>query len=229
VISDNAARVFFSPTVEPNARSTSQPSEAEAREVLREVRFAINSFRDDSVDGLVRARNRLLWTMLAVGIVSYVALVAAMLLGVSVPNLVAGIAFYLVGAIVGLFNRLRIQSNRGSATEDHGLFLIGLVVAPLLSGIAGVAGVFLVTATAALVAPAGGAPTTDQTPPDLAQLVATTYDLGRSQIGLLTAAVFGFAPAQLTTALQKHTDRIQRDLDMSEPSGGSETTAAADV
>ena len=54
---------------------------------------------------------------------------------------------YLVGALAGLLNRLRIESSRSSAVEDFGLHLARLIATPLLSGLAGVAGVYLVAKT----------------------------------------------------------------------------------
>jgi hypothetical protein len=218
IISDDAARVFFVPAVEANATTTRRPSEAEAREVLREIRFAVNDFRDDRMDGIIRARNRVLWTMVAVGITTYVALALAVVLGVSRERLAAAAAFYVVAALVGLFNRLRVESGRASAAEDYGLYMVRLVTAPLLSGLAGVAGVFLLAASAAAASAAT---------PDLTNLLESTYDLGQNQLNLLTAAVFGLAPGQLITGLQKQVDRFQRDLEKSEPSGGSDPSSAS--
>src|SRR4029453_17951390 len=57
----------------------------QSREALREVRFALNEFRDDRNDGLIRARNRLVWTMLAVGITTYLLLGLALFANVSIP------------------------------------------------------------------------------------------------------------------------------------------------
>jgi hypothetical protein len=72
VISPNAARSFLpvagvpadaAPVAAARPAADGRPSDAEAREVLREVRFAVNDFRDSRVDGIIRARNRLLWVV----------------------------------------------------------------------------------------------------------------------------------------------------------------------
>ena len=115
-----------------------------ARQTLREVRFAINQYVEDKLGSLLRARNRLIWTMLAVGAATYLLLGLALAAAVPVPQVLAVTVLYLVGAIVGLFNRLRLEVGRSGAVEDFGLSMARLVVTPLLSGLAAVAGVYLV-------------------------------------------------------------------------------------
>ena len=92
-----------------------------ARQTLREVRFAINQYVEDKLSSLLRARNRLVWTMLAVGFATYLLLGLALAAAVPVPQILAVTVFYLVGAIVGLFNRLRLEVGRSEAVEDFGL------------------------------------------------------------------------------------------------------------
>ena len=111
-----------------------------AREVLREIRFAINQYIEGKLGSLLRARNRLVWTMLAVGVTTYLLLGLALAAAVPVPQVLAVTVFYLVGAIVGLFNRLRLEAGRSEAVEDFGLSMARLVVTPLLSGLAAVGG-----------------------------------------------------------------------------------------
>ena len=121
-----------------------------ARQTLREVRFAINQYVEDKLGSLLRARNRLIWTMLAVGVATYLLLGLALAAAVPVPQVLAVTVFYLVGAIVGLFNRLRLEVGRSGAVEDFGLSMARLVVTPLLSGLAAVAGVYLVAVAPSL-------------------------------------------------------------------------------
>jgi hypothetical protein len=219
-ISPNGARYFLPRTNEPAlpaARTLDDPpSPAEARSVLREVRFAINEFRDDRVDGLIRSRNRLLWVVLTVGITAYLALALAILSGVGQIQMITIAVLYLVGALAGLLNRLRIESQRSSAIEDYGLHLARLVATPLLSGLAGVAGVYLVAKTPELLlvvnpTSRGGAT------PDLAEI----FNLTLNQSALLVAAIFGLVPAQLFSGLQRQADRFQQDLEKSTPAGES--------
>ena len=47
--------------------------------------------------------------------------------------------------------------------------------------------------------------------------LADIYDLTVNQLALLVAAVFGLAPGLLTSRLQQQVDRLERDLQRSEP------------
>ena len=192
---------------------------AEAREALREVRFAINDYRDDIMDSFALGRNKLIWTFLAVAVTTYAFLGLGMLFGIPKTALVSVSVLYLVGSLVGLFNRLRIESSRSSTVEDYGLYLARLVTGAVLSGLAGVAGVYLIaqapafispltqstTATGAVVAPAKAVP------------LAEIYNLTTNHLALFVAAVFGLAPSTLTARLQAQVDRLERDLQRSEP------------
>ena len=180
-------------------------NEAEARQALREVRFAINGYRDDRHDGLVRARNRLVWTMLAVGIATYLLLALALVAAVPVPYILAVAAYYLVGAIVGLFNRLRIEAGRTAAVEDFGLSMARLVVTPLVSGLAAVAGVYVIAVFPSLF-PTG----TDPAPP--APGLGDIFNLADDPLGLIYAAIFGLAPNTLTNRLAAASARLERDI-----------------
>ena len=117
-----------------------------ARVMLREVRRGIDEYRDSRREGLVRARNQLLWTGTVTGIAAYV------LLGVAVLTvahgeqgrqaILAAVAFFLVGAAIGLFDQLRRGWGTETATEeDYGLTRARLLYTPLLSGLAAVGGV----------------------------------------------------------------------------------------
>jgi len=135
------------------------------REVLRDVRQTINEFRADQWDGLVRMRNQLWEAMGYTALIIFGMLALAVLANVSKEVVVATCAFYLVGAVVGLFSRLYTQSQQENAVDDKGLATARLFLVPMLSGIAGVGGV-LVTAmlsgamlTSGVFTPPSGAPT----------------------------------------------------------------------
>jgi hypothetical protein len=121
-----------------------------ARVILGGVRRVINEYRDARREGLVRARNQLLWTGTVTGLAAYTLLAMAVL---TVPDgwagreaIIAAAAFFLVGAVVGLFDQLRRGSGTETAPEeDYGLARARLLYIPLLSGLAAVGGV-LVTA-----------------------------------------------------------------------------------
>jgi hypothetical protein len=188
----------------------------EARQALREVRHAINEFRDDRHGGLVRARNRLVWTMLAVGIATYLLLGLALAAAVPVPYILAVAVFYLVGGIVGLFNRLRIEAGQSSAVEDFGLSQARLVVTPLVSGLAAVAGVYLVAIAPTIFPSATAAGTA---PPPVPSLTAI-FDLSTNSIGLVYAAIFGLAPSTLTSRLASASARLERDIQSTDAASG---------
>lgn len=187
--------------------------EGEAREALREVRFAINDYRDDIMDRFALGRNKLIWTFLAVALTTYALLGLGLLIGVPKPVVVSVSALYLVASVVGLFNRLRIESTRSSTVEDYGLYLARLVTGALLSGLAGVAGVYLVAQAPAFLGPL----TADTTATTPALDLTAIYDLTKNQLALLVAAAFGLAPGALTAQLQQQVDRLERDLQRSEP------------
>ncbi len=219
-ISPSAARYFLPRTSEPALPSAQvlddPPTEDEARSVLREVRFAINEFRDDRVDGLIRSRNRLLWVVLTVGITAYLALALALLNGIGEIQVGTIAVLYLVGALAGLLNRLRIESSRSSAIEDFGLHLARLIATPLLSGLAGVAGVYLVAKTPEMLLVVNPASSGVATP-----VLADLFNLTTNQSALLVAAIFGLVPSQLFSGLQRQADRFQADLEKSAPAGES--------
>jgi hypothetical protein len=131
----------------PSASATT-----EARIALRQVRRAINNFRDESRSRLVRSRTRLLATMTFTGVITYILLAFAVNLrdirqdstGLSASDpIVAAAAFYLVGAVVGLFNRLYVESGDEAAGEDYGLSRARLLLTPMLSGLAAIGGVLI--------------------------------------------------------------------------------------
>jgi hypothetical protein len=174
-----------------------------ARATLREIRHAINEFRDAARDSLAQSRNRLLQTILVAGIVAYVLLATAIINGVRPVILQSAVAFFLVGALVGLFNRLRIEASSNRAIDDFGLFEARLLHTPLISGLAGVGGVFLVA-----IAPLASGVVT----PGQALQMTDVFDISKNQVGLLVAAVFGLTPSSIIGSLQTQTDRLKHDL-----------------
>ncbi len=124
--------------------------EGAARALLAAVAHAINEFRDDRWAGLVQARNRLLATRILTGQIAFLLLALAIAIDAHPKHVVAVAAFYLVGAVIGLFNQLRIDAQTESAVHDYGLAAARLSHTPLISGLAAVAGVVL---TAMLVSP----------------------------------------------------------------------------
>jgi hypothetical protein len=219
-LSPGSAAAFMAAVTDAPVHEEERISENQAREALREVRHAINEFRDDRHDGLIRARNRLVWTMLAVGVTTYLLLSLALVAAVPVIYIQTVAVLYLIGAIVGLFNRLRIEAGQSSAVEDFGLSQARLVVTPLVSGLAAVAGVYLI-AVAPVLLPTG---TTDlPTPPTLQEV----FDLAANPMALVYAAIFGLAPGSLTSRLAMASARLEKDLQSTE--AASPGTSATDA
>jgi hypothetical protein len=118
--------------------------EAQAHLALRSVRNAIDEFRDGRRDGLVRSRNQLLWAGLVTGVVSYSLLALALVVRVEQADLLAAITYFLVAAVIGLFDQLRISAASQTVGEDFGLARTRLVYTPVLSGLAGIGGVVFI-------------------------------------------------------------------------------------
>jgi hypothetical protein len=201
-----------------------------ARLALRDVRQAINEFRDSSWDALVRARNHLLGTMTATGIVTY--LIFAVAIGgraadgpssLLTDTFAAAASFYLIGATVGLFNRLYAESSTDNSVEDYGLTAARIALTPVLSGLAALGGVIVVamlpsalsgnilTPTTATAAAANAVPTLDQ-----------IYSLAGNPLGIILSAIFGLTPSLLIGALQNAGDKY-RSAVQSTAAAGTQT------
>jgi hypothetical protein len=181
-----------------------------SRAVLREVRFAVNDFRDDAFDGLVRQRNRLWRTILATGLVTYALLALGILARAPAEQLKIASAFFLTGAIVGMFNQLRIAGSAKSAIEDFGLSEALLVQVPVVSGLAALAGVVVT----GILSPAALATSGEViNAPTLKEI----FGPATFAAFLLVAAVFGLSPALLVDRLRRETRELQNDIASSEP------------
>lgn len=192
----------------PDVKASKEEIREAGLAVIRVVRQAINESRDTQWVGIVRARNRLLRTSLFTGLFAFLLLAMSVVIGVP-QNLLAGaVAFYLAGALVGLIARLRAEAHSNSATDDYGLFEARLIQTPLLSGLAAVAGVFVVAVGTPLLAP-GNTTVSLISLPDI-------FDLSKNMIGLLSAAVFGLTPELLLKELQAYGDKRIQDLNASQ-------------
>src|SRR5438128_9762590 len=116
-----------------------------ARAVLRQVHQAIDAYRDDRRDGIVRARNRLVVTALVFGFALFALLALAIEGNIDPAVLVAAVVYFLVGAVVGLFGQLRNDASSDTAVEDYGLAIVRIAQTPLSSGFAAIAGVVLLS------------------------------------------------------------------------------------
>jgi hypothetical protein len=183
-------------------------STSEATALVRTVRRTVNEFRDDRRAGLVRARNQLLLTMTITGATAYALLWVAIAAGAQKPAITATLAFYLVGAMVGLFNRLYTEASTDAGVDDYGLSMTRVFVAPLLSGVAAVLGVVFVAVAASATQQAA-----------TGEMLVETFNVNSKPLNLLTAALFGLTPGLLLDRLQQRTEGFKRDLKSSEAPG----------
>jgi hypothetical protein len=117
--------------------------EARARAVIRAVHDSITSYRSSLWSELAYARWLLLRTTATAGLVAYLVLALALVVGVSDRHLGTAWAYFLTGAVAGLFLRLRRAGTETSVSDDYGLEYARLYQTPLLSGMAAVIGVVI--------------------------------------------------------------------------------------
>lgn len=176
-----------------------------ARAIVQNAQATVDDFRDSRRRGLVRARNRLFATVVFTGMVAYAGLGLALLAGAGTTQIIAGGTFYLIGASVGLFRQLRQAATTDTVTEeDFGLSMVRLVYTPLASGLAAIGGVVL---TAYATAFNSGLNTVVKVPP-----LSQVFDVADNPLGLISAAVFGFAPSLLSSTLQSRAEKWKEEL-----------------
>jgi hypothetical protein len=139
----------FTLFIKPSGTSAAAPvggiePELNARGVLSDVRRSVNEYRNARWNGLILARNRLLATFTLTTMVVFALLAIAIMSGAKSTNIIAATVFYLVGATVGLCNRLRSESQAESAIPDYGLSAARLITLPLFSGLGAIGGLLFV-------------------------------------------------------------------------------------
>ena len=196
------------PPIDIEAIETKSPGQQDAaRMALSEVRRTLNDFRDNLWEGLLRERNQLLNTVGVTGLVTHILLCITIVMSKTTdrPLFMAATAFYMVGAVTGLFGRFYNEINTNTAVDDFGLSLARLVAIPLLSGLAGIGGVIItLVLTDAL---------TSKGPITLESI----FNLDPNY--LLTAAAFGLAPNLIISGLQQRTAKYASDLQKSKGGG----------
>jgi hypothetical protein len=174
-------------------------TEANARVTLQQIRRALNEFRDTQRLGIVSLRNQLMANIFVTGFVTY-ALLCTVVLAVVRTNssaqperatILAAVVFYIVGAMAGLFGRIYSESKANTGGDDYGLSLGRLISTPLISGIAGIGGVFLYNLIILQVAPGSSG------------VLLSIFNINRLDY-LIAAAVFGYAPNLLMRSLQSN-------------------------
>lgn len=190
------------------------------RLVLRDVRRAINQYRDGERANLIRAHHQLAWTGTFTAVAGYTLLVLAIVAQAPPEAIIAGATYYLVGAIVGLVKQLNSDRNLEEGEEDFGFYRTRLFFMPVLSGLAAVGGVLIVwlLAEAANFAPeaasTGG----------VSQPLGGVFNIHTFSVGLLIAAVFGMTPDLLVEKLQRKADDYRAGLTASTAASGLPTS-----
>jgi len=186
--------------------------DAVARRLIRQVRHAINEYRDDRRLALVRARNQLLRTIVLTALVTYQLVVLAILSGAPRPAFISAVAFFLIGATVGLFNRLYLDASTETAVEDYGLAASRLLHTPVLCGLAALGGALIVPLLSAQINPT----IDDNAATVAASSLAAIFDITQRPFTLVLAAVFGLTPSALISRLQSEAEKYKSDLKSSE-------------
>jgi hypothetical protein len=194
--------------VDPRRRATrrvssSGMSEDDIRGAVCEIQFAINEFRTHRYAGLVQARNLLLGASAVGGVALYALLWLA--LGMDGTHVGWWLAFYLVGAMVGIMNVLYTQASVDSSVEDYSLSTARVLVAPQLAGIAALIGVLLTASTA-------------MTQGSDASTAAAASQFFRP-VNFLAAAGFALSPGVVLSGLRKKTEDYKQEIKSSRTIG----------
>lgn len=174
---------------------------------LRQIRRAVNEYRDERWDGLIRARLRLVRSAVMTAWTAYGLLVLAVALGVPRVSLTAGSVFFIVGALVGLVAQSRSDALRKETVEDYGLTSARLYQTVLASGLAGVAGVLLMPFLAQVATAASGA--TGVAP-------STAFNVSLTPGQLILAAIFGLSPQVIFDRFTASADQYKTELSTSQ-------------
>jgi len=189
--------------------------EGTAREALADVHQAIHDYRDKTWDALIRLRTQLVATLGATGLATYL-LVGLALTGhgmaATAPtdpmsdSFVAAASLYVVGALIGLFNRLANESSTDTSVEDYGLSMVRLCLTPVVSGLAAIGGVALVAMVPSIFS--GSSPLAPHAVPPLTDI----FNLSSNGFALVYAAIFGLSPNLLIGGLQNAAEQYKAAL-----------------
>ena len=189
-----------------------------ARMKLRDVRSGLNAYRQSIWDGLVRARNQFLRSLVATTLITAILVDFIVLRGTNQLIVLVATVLYLVGVLVGLFGRLQGLMGSANVEEDFGLDTAHLLGVPILSGVAAVAGVALVGLLKLKIGDINiGAPSVGAGESALPAI----FNLGRNPGALIIAGLFGLTPELLIRYLKSQADTFAKGLTTTETWGKS--------
>jgi hypothetical protein len=192
------------PAASPEKQESSSASEVTTnntvRTTLQNVSRTINEYRDERFNSFIVARNRLWMTMFLSGMLTFILLSTAILRHATRQAVGVAVIYFLVGALAGVINRLRDDSEVDTAVEDYGLSTARLFSVPLISGLAGLAGVLLAQGQlqSALLN------------------VSAIFSTGVSIANLTVAATAGLTPSVIFNRLRQQTEKSKETLKLSE-------------
>jgi hypothetical protein len=132
----------------PEVGSDDCAAERRSRTIIQSIHRSLNTYRGTRWSELGRARWQLVLTTTVAGVVAFLLLALALIRGVHPEQLMTGWAYFLVGAVAGLFLRLYLASRESQVNDDYGLEAARVYQTPLLSGMAAVIGVVLMASVA---------------------------------------------------------------------------------
>ncbi|MFN8584913.1 MAG: hypothetical protein U0446_06300 [Dehalococcoidia bacterium] len=216
------------------------PPSEDVRFRVRSVRIALDAFRDRTFEGLIHQRDRARASTSAAGAILYVVLVWTLLFDIKHETLLYAAVLFAIGATVGVFARLLIQSEVGSDVEDYGLYMARVAQTVVASGVAALLGVVItvygvaainnsdvVPAPATSPAPAATAPSTSTPAPTALASSAnnvrleSVFSFEEYPLAILLAAIFGLSPTLLLKRLEDATTRLKLDIKSIESSEGA--------
>ena len=180
-------------------RPVTPEDRAKAIVILSEVRYEINNFRDNTWEGIVQVRNRLVGASVVLGLAAYALLGLAIFAGAPQRTIIWISAYFLIGALAGLFVRLQAEWTADTAVDDFGLSTARLLHIPWISGLAAVGGVLVTSVAYARM-------TNAESSPEL------TAIFGSHPFLLVVAAVFGLTPDLFIRRLTQQAERYEEDL-----------------
>jgi hypothetical protein len=198
----------------PSAPSDAQPGTQQmnprmtARVMLQDVRYQVNTFREDRRHRLIQARDNLVSTLFLTGLVT-ILLVALLVIGrPTQATLLGGAILYAVGMLVGLFVHLSAALDAGKRQEDYGLATVALFQITALSGIAAVLGAYVgVTFPAVMDVNKVNAQSLAAIPGP-----AQVYDLAHYSVAIIFGLIFAMAPRLLLQRLAAGITQTQNEL-----------------